>query len=518
MINKLLNGNFGQYRVLREVARGGVGVVYEAQTLKTREHVAVKVLHQDRFTLSDVILARFQTEVRKSQSLRNPNIVLGLDTGIVDGANFLVMEWMSGGTLLDKIRNKSYVTSDAIRWTCHILSGLTYLIDNSLIHRDIKSNNIMIDHNRVAKIADLGTIKDYSLLDGLTNTSDPIGSLVYISKHQRDNPVQATSADDFYSTCVVLYELATATRFHPNAMPIRFAATRLLPEELCHLVQMGIDQTWDWRELLSEMMSCIDRDSALISTSYKGSPLTLGRFVASEFKTIVEGAQSFSLTGTQENVITNSNSLSYSENINRTIVKYISEAIEDVANSGLMLFYHGHVSSPSGLNVFPYDLPPYVDSELVSHGVYFPDLESLSIKIKYDEDDDVLDVSWIYPDPDYYWKPPDFGTLTDDFSEKIHDHSVLNVLARQIVHSLVTLLCVHTKSLLKILDYKETVLWAHLLRASGYDENTAESKLSNYAKKFGVDSQVPRLELLETYTLDRETGGIRVDGADLHKR
>jgi hypothetical protein len=276
----ILIGKRGRYLISLLVGRGGVGAVFQAQAVATGDTVAVKVLHGERFPVTDVALERLRLEIEATLRVNSPFVVQGVDDGVHDGSPFLVMEWMPGGTLQQRIAEQTYDPPQAVRWIAQTLKGLLAVRGAGLVHRDLKPNNILLSRDGVAKLADLGIAKRIDDAFALTLSGDQMGSLLYISELQRQDPAKATAADDFYSLCCVFYELGSGRRIHTNNPRLRYLRPTLIPSELWHLIDAGMVQQEPWEEVFGEMTLAVNVDTEALDPKYDGGILAPSRRVA----------------------------------------------------------------------------------------------------------------------------------------------------------------------------------------------------------------------------------------------
>ena len=148
----------GKYRIIEEIGRGGMGVVYRAEDTKLSRKVAIKVL-PEVFTADPERLARFEREARVLASLNHPNIaaIYGLEEA--DGKRFLVMELVEGETLAERLSRGALSLEEALEVCRQIAEGLEGAHEKGIIHRDLKPANVKITPEGKAKILDFGLAK-----------------------------------------------------------------------------------------------------------------------------------------------------------------------------------------------------------------------------------------------------------------------------------------------------------------------------------------------------------------------
>jgi hypothetical protein len=208
----------GEFEILRELGRGGMGVVYEARQVSLNRRVALKVLppsmRQDRR-----LLARFQREAEAAARLRHPNIVPVYSIGESAGAPFFAMELVEGRSLADVIKARKAGDDAGLpkagpeyrRWAvttiARIADALDYAHGRGILHRDVKPGNILLEADGTPRLTDFGLALDLQASE-LTQTGEMFGSPLYMSPEQAfrsEQPVDART--DIYSLAVTLYEL-----------------------------------------------------------------------------------------------------------------------------------------------------------------------------------------------------------------------------------------------------------------------------------------------------------------------
>ena len=210
----------GDFRIIRELGRGGMGVVYEAEQLSLKRHVALKVL-PPALRADRRLLARFRREAEAAGRLRHPNLVPVFSIGEAGGAPFFAMELIGGASLGDILerRRKGEETgfpTDPEEWqrrsveaVIAIAEALDYAHERGILHRDVKPSNIMIDEDGTPRLTDFGLAVDLSA-SSLTVVGEVLGSPRYMSPEQavrHEQPLDART--DIYSLGVTLYELLT---------------------------------------------------------------------------------------------------------------------------------------------------------------------------------------------------------------------------------------------------------------------------------------------------------------------
>ncbi len=196
-----------RYRLIEEIGRGGMGIVYKAHDTVLNRVVAYKIL-PEMFRQNPTILQRFTSEARAAAVLNHPNIVTVYDFGQDGEKNFITMEYVEGVTLKQVLASAERLPlQKAAKYFYQILRGMEYAHEKRIIHRDLKPSNIMVTKEDRVKIMDFGLAK---IVDEATLT-DPgrvSGTLIYMSPEQiRGEKVDLRS--DVYSLGVIFYELLT---------------------------------------------------------------------------------------------------------------------------------------------------------------------------------------------------------------------------------------------------------------------------------------------------------------------
>ncbi len=194
----------GKYEVAQELGRGGMGVVYKAKDLQLQRWVALKFL-PPRLAAFDEMRERFLVEARAAASLSHPNICAVHEVGEDAGQPFIAMEYVDGEPLRSRIKRERLDIDQVVALFGQIAAGLDEAHRNGIVHRDIKSSNIMVTGQGQAKIMDFGLAK---LRGGpaLTKTGTTLGTVAYMSPEQASG-CEVDHRSDLWSAGVVLYEM-----------------------------------------------------------------------------------------------------------------------------------------------------------------------------------------------------------------------------------------------------------------------------------------------------------------------
>ncbi|HLR05069.1 MAG TPA: serine/threonine-protein kinase, partial [Pyrinomonadaceae bacterium] len=214
----MVGQTLGNYKILQKLGAGGQGTVYKATDNKLGRTVVLKVLPAE-LTVKETNLKRFAREARLASALDHPNICTIFDLDEAEGLHFIAMQHVEGRNVRQLVNGRPLELESALRIGIQVADALTAAHERGIIHRDIKSGNVMVtDHGQV-KVLDFGLAK---LLDEteaqtsgihqteLTEMGVPYGTATYAAPEQaRGDRVDARA--DIFSTGVLLYEMLTGT-------------------------------------------------------------------------------------------------------------------------------------------------------------------------------------------------------------------------------------------------------------------------------------------------------------------
>ena len=195
------------YKILEKLGEGGMGVVFKAEDTRLRRIVALKFLSPG-LVVTEEDLRRFVREAQASAALSHPNIATVFDIDASGGKPFIALEYVEGRTLADKIKSGPLELDEVISIAIQTCEGLHAAHEKGIVHRDIKSQNIMVTTTGRAKILDFGLAK----LRGatmLTKAGTTVGTLGYMSPEQARGE-QVDFRTDIWSLGIVLYEASTS--------------------------------------------------------------------------------------------------------------------------------------------------------------------------------------------------------------------------------------------------------------------------------------------------------------------
>jgi serine/threonine protein kinase len=194
-----------RYRLDRKIGSGGMADVWLAEDTELDRNVAIKILH-DRFAQDGEFVQRFQREAQSAAGLQHPNVVGVFDRGSFRDSYFIAMEYVDGPSLKDLVKG-GMGTQDAIDFTRQILNAARFAHRKGIIHRDLKPQNVLIDDEGRARVADFGIARGGENSD-ITATGSVMGTAQYLSPEQAQGK-PTTPRSDIYSIGVILYEALT---------------------------------------------------------------------------------------------------------------------------------------------------------------------------------------------------------------------------------------------------------------------------------------------------------------------
>jgi eukaryotic-like serine/threonine-protein kinase len=255
----MIGQTLGHYRVLEKLGAGGMGVVYRARDEQLERDVALKVLPSG--TLSDDSARRnFRKEALALAKLNHPNIETVYEFGSQEGTDFLVMEYVPGNTLAQRLARGPLAEKEIVALGMQIAAALEEAHERGIVHRDLKPANIALTARGQAKVLDFGLAKllrpDQELTtDHLTDSRQIPGTLPYMSPEQlRAEPIDARA--DIYTAGVVLYEMATNRRPFAGDLPSQVIGAILheppvLPRVLNPRISAGLERI---------ILKCMDKE------------------------------------------------------------------------------------------------------------------------------------------------------------------------------------------------------------------------------------------------------------------
>ncbi len=246
-INSLVGKSLGQFRIVERIGAGGMATVFKAYQPTLDRYVAVKVLPAYH-ARDPIFVKRFTQEARSVAKLAHPNIVQIHDFGEQENITYIVMEYVDGGTLKDRLRERPVSVPEAVDCVIQAAEGLGCAHSHGIIHRDVKPANMLLRRDGHLLLSDFGIAKILEGTVNLTRVGTGIGTPQYMSPEQgTGQPVDRRS--DIYSLGIVLYHALTGqvpftaesplsiTVKHLNdPLPLEKLRTKGVPQPIEHVV------------------------------------------------------------------------------------------------------------------------------------------------------------------------------------------------------------------------------------------------------------------------------------------
>lgn len=269
----------GDYEVIRELGRGGMGVVYHARHRQLNRDVALKMILAGKHAHQDEI-QRFLLEARAVARFQHPNIVQIFDVGSRDGLPYFSLEYVDGVSLAEKNRNDKFSAHQAARLIETLARAMQYAHDHGVLHRDLKPGNVLLTSTNIPKISDFGLAKQLEDDDSAsTRTGTVMGTPSYMSPEQARGDVRALGpATDQYSLGAILYELLVGRPPFIGSRPVE-TILRVLEGEPVAPRQLQPEVPIDLETIC---LKCLQKDASRRYRSCAELADDLGRFLLGE--------------------------------------------------------------------------------------------------------------------------------------------------------------------------------------------------------------------------------------------
>ncbi|HVK12307.1 MAG TPA: serine/threonine-protein kinase [Gemmataceae bacterium] len=296
--------SFGDYEILEELGRGGMGVVYRARQKSLDRMVAIKMMREARLS-NDSDRGRFTAEAEAAARLKHPSIVTVYEVGQQAGLPYIVMEYVEGRTLAQALAGGPLPPRDAARLVAEIARGVHHAHERGILHRDLKPGNILLSAERglrslefktdsqsafraphsalVPKVADFGLAKRMavspeSVRDWRTQTGAIVGTPGYMAPEQATGRKDVTPATDVYALGAILYECLTGRPPFQATNPIDILFMVVEQEPVSpRLLVSGID-----RDLEMICIKCLQKPPELRYASAAELAADLEAYLAGE--------------------------------------------------------------------------------------------------------------------------------------------------------------------------------------------------------------------------------------------
>lgn len=249
----MIPNKIGRYRIKGELGRGGMSTVYLAHDPHFERDVAIKLLplellHQSTFR------RRFEREAKVVAALDHPAIVPVYDFGEEDEQPFLVMRFMMGGSLTDRLRQGALTIKEAASIISRLAIALDEVHAHGIIHRDLKPSNILFDQRNYPYISDFGTAKISQAQTKLTETGGAVGTPAYMSPEQIQGDHELDGRSDIYSLGIILFEMLTGKHPYQTNTPIAVAVKHIF-EPVPHILDMVPSLPIEVQEVIGRAMA-----------------------------------------------------------------------------------------------------------------------------------------------------------------------------------------------------------------------------------------------------------------------
>ncbi|MFM8890451.1 MAG: serine/threonine-protein kinase, partial [Planctomycetia bacterium] len=223
-----------RYKIEGTLGQGGMGAVLLATDTRLDRKVAIKRILGEAAG-NRMAVQRFLTEAKAIAALNHPNIVQIYDYGRAKDGPFLIMEYVDGGSLLDRCKAGPIPLEEAIDLACQICDGLAKAHDQQIIHRDIKPANVLLSQDGIPKLTDFGLAKAQSGDHGQTMTGAVLGTPDFMPPEQRRDASEVDHRSDLWSLAATIYQMVTGR----SPKIIRFD---LLPTEVTSVLAKGLEE------------------------------------------------------------------------------------------------------------------------------------------------------------------------------------------------------------------------------------------------------------------------------------
>ncbi|HJZ92393.1 MAG TPA: WD40 repeat domain-containing serine/threonine-protein kinase, partial [Gemmataceae bacterium] len=249
---------FGDYELLAELARGGMGVVYKARQLSANRVVALKMTLAGQFA-SATDLQRFRQEAEAAANLDHPSILPIYDVSAAEGQSYFTMKLVEGGSLADHLKQSPRTNvRGLVALLEQVARGVHYAHQRGILHRDLKPSNILLVDPDTPLIADFGLAKKVEADSSLTQSGAIVGTPSYMAPEQARGDKPITTAADTYSLGAILYEMLTG---QPPFKGESVAQTLRMVEEHEPLPPRRLNPACD-ADLEAVALKCLEKDPA----------------------------------------------------------------------------------------------------------------------------------------------------------------------------------------------------------------------------------------------------------------
>jgi WD40 repeat protein len=270
--------SIGAYDLLEEIAHGNMGVVYRARHRELGRLVALKTISRGPVAGRDA-LARFRTEASAVARLQHPNIVQIFEIGEADGLPYVVLEFIGGGSLSQRLSGRPCEPRDAARLVECLALATDYAHRQGVLHRDLKPANVLLTSEGTPKIVDFGIAKLSDRQDSPTEAGEVFGTPAYMAPEQaRGHAATVGPAGDIYALGAILYELLTGRPPFVGESPLAILSQVLYEEPIApERLHAGLP-----RDLSTICLKCLEKEPHRRYAGARKLAEDLGYFLAGE--------------------------------------------------------------------------------------------------------------------------------------------------------------------------------------------------------------------------------------------
>ena len=247
--------NFGDYELLEEIARGGMGVVYKARQVKLNRVVAIKMILAGQLA-SEADVKRFYTEAESAAKLDHRGIVPIYEVGQKDGQHFFSMAFVEGNSLAEQVKEGPLPPREAAKIISQIAEAVAFAHEQGVIHRDLKPANVLLDKNGQPKVTDFGLARQTEGGSDLTGTGQILGTPSYMPPEQAAGRIRDIGPrSDVYALGAILYALLTGRPPFQESTPLDTLVSVLDRDPVApRRLSPGVD-----RDLELICLKCLDK-------------------------------------------------------------------------------------------------------------------------------------------------------------------------------------------------------------------------------------------------------------------